>query len=167
MIPGLEDRLMEGSEDDVLSMAALVSHSLDFNVWLIPSLCSFRRVYPVPGQMTWRAWRVAFLTGLYHLASLSHPHSHGMSKWIVAFTMSTLVPCDALLEWTGPTSSKHLSHCRPPYFIFIGFKESERSYAMAIWLFQEISGQLFCMLARILTPKIYGKICLRIPFWSP
>jgi hypothetical protein len=56
MVPGLEANLMEGSEDSVLSIAGLVSRSLDFNAWLVDSsLCSFRRVYPALGRMTRRA----------------------------------------------------------------------------------------------------------------
>ena len=39
MVPGLEDCLVEGSEDDLVSIAAMVSHSLLFSaVW--PPCCS-------------------------------------------------------------------------------------------------------------------------------
>jgi len=53
MVPGLEEHLMEGSKDDILSIAGLVSHPLDLPALSIyPSLCSFRKVYPAPGRMT-------------------------------------------------------------------------------------------------------------------
>ena len=38
MVPGLEDRLMEGSEDDILSIAGMVSHSKDVMFGLLSLL---------------------------------------------------------------------------------------------------------------------------------
>jgi len=65
MIPGLEDRLMEGSEDDTVPIAELVGN---YDVSCASFVSSdhhhrFRRVLQVQDPMIPRASRVPFWTG--------------------------------------------------------------------------------------------------------
>lgn len=65
MIPGLEDRLVEGSDEDVAYIAEQVS-AFHFNIGPIPlnNLRRFREALRVRDQTIPRASRGSFLTGL-------------------------------------------------------------------------------------------------------
>jgi hypothetical protein len=69
MISGLEERLVEGSNEGVVHIAELVSHYPTFQT-LTFMLFRSKKVRPVREQMTQRALRVQFLIGSLPAASL-------------------------------------------------------------------------------------------------
>lgn len=91
-IPGLEEQLMTGSEEEILRISDLVSSVLSVLLacWLLFFSHSFKKVLQVLGQMTPRAWRAPFSTGSLPGASSLLPHWPVMSRPIAGFTTSAL-----------------------------------------------------------------------------
>ena len=70
MIPNLEARVLEGSEDDVVSIAEMVVSFLFTLIYMLIACHSFRKVSPVPDPMIPRVLRAPYSSGLCLLARL-------------------------------------------------------------------------------------------------
>jgi hypothetical protein len=80
MIPGLEDRLMNSSEEGVVVVAELVCHLVDLHVHLPFITSSFKKESPVHAPMTQKVSRVLYWIGLLREANPSIRRSLAMSK---------------------------------------------------------------------------------------
>jgi hypothetical protein len=100
MVPGLEERLMEGSEDDIVAIAEKVSSKLYF-LHFADCFQSYRREPRVLDRMTQKGSKGRSSTGSYLWDKPSALLFPVMSKRIVGFTMNVLEPFYALQGWTG------------------------------------------------------------------
>lgn len=69
MVPGLKARIMEGSEEGTCHIAELVHRFQISYISLVLIVIRFRRVLPVHDQMTQKASKRLFSTGLHQGAS--------------------------------------------------------------------------------------------------
>src|SRR5215471_14241060 len=102
MIPGLEERLMEGSDDDVVAIAEMVS----LDTTLSRKLCiycfiRFKRGRQAQDLMTPRASRARFWIGSSHVVRPLPHRWRVTSKWIVGSTTKEQAVYCAQLAWTG------------------------------------------------------------------
>ena len=109
MVSGLEDQLMNGSEEEILHIADLVHGNIStYPSYFLPWHWMFRykKDLPMPSLMTRRVSRVQYLTGSHLVVAHWTHHLHAMSRSTVASIMVELGLCFVPLTWTGLTTSK-------------------------------------------------------------
>ena len=104
-IPGIEERLVNSSEEEIMYIADQASLS-EFLFTKLSFLLSFAGECPVPGETTHEVLRVPFLTGSLLKDRLWILHWLETRKMIAASTMRPLALCFARSIWTGLTLSK-------------------------------------------------------------
>jgi hypothetical protein len=106
LIPGLEERLMEGSDENFAHIAELVGQFLPGSSSETQGLSRSRKAFLAPEPMTPKAWRVPSWTGSLLADNRWIRHWLAILRLIVDSIMNGLALYCARLAWTGQTPSK-------------------------------------------------------------
>ena len=166
MVPGLEERLVNSSDEETRIVADLVRWIFScVALWIWPTLPdSCKRELPVLDQMTLKAWKVQFWTGLFLVENPLTPPLPAMSNVTTVSIMRRLDFYSVLSSLIGPIKSI------PFLYIMvvpdIPLSEWRQNCVVVITWCRVTNGLTFYTRIIFTTPRILGVAFCEAPFSS-